>query len=227
MFTLEQLLSDHQYGHSQFQMDQFITSQNGATTWGKYKQALTELYSRFNALKISICEQMENDMNENSFSLAVTDDETSEDERKLARIRHIKFKLEQDGARRAIEGQKREFNRFYQHACALKKVLEDEHGTLTDVVKEKLEYDYWETKMKKTLATQLELNGRPNESLYEAILSLPRDMKYRILDELSHPEKLIEWHTHHSDGDDLPLGIIGDVKPLDFIEDFEKKLLGE
>lgn len=225
MFTLEQILSDHECGHSQFQIDNFITSKGGATTYGKYKQALTELYSRFNSLKVSICERLEKDLTENAFSI---DDDSSDDiERKVAKIQHIKFKLEQEGDRRAIEGQKREFNRFYQHACALKKMLEDKHGPLTDEVKKTLEHEYWETKLKQTLATQLELTGRPNESLYEAILALPKDMKYRILDELSHPDRLVEWHTQHSDEDNLPLDLISEVKPLDFIEDFEKKLLGE
>jgi hypothetical protein len=48
---LKAMLDDHQKYHSNLQIDRFIIYKSGVTPYGMYKQALRELYSRYESMK--------------------------------------------------------------------------------------------------------------------------------------------------------------------------------
>lgn len=227
-FKLEELLEDYEIGHSSFQIDNFIINQTGITVYGQYKQALIELYSRFNNLKIQLCDKISDELKEKKIEQSIEHSEEGSIDNKLAKLELIKFKLQQEEKLRTLESSKREFNRFYKHACLLKEKLTTEHGPLTKTTKADLEEQYWETKIKKDIALQLQTTGRISESLYDALLSLSQKIKCNIFCELKNPNNLIEWlNTHSIDTVDQQELNSAESYIYSELELFEKKLLGE
>lgn len=198
-YAVEELLKDHQTGHSEFQDDYLITVRAGGDTYGQYKQALRELHRRETGLReieFSI-EILEIDIDELDGKSPANEYDSR---RNAVELRKKTMQLEE--AQRVYRDTKREFDRFWHQACQLK----DEIGELTDEKRNKLDRDMWLNKVKSMIAIDLVCNGRPSQGTYEFVASLPKGMKREVLSSIQNHKNLIEWFEsfHNDHGFNLP-----------------------
>ena len=189
MYTLDQLLQDNQTGHSTLQQDYFITVRSGGTKYGMYKQALRELYKRWRGLKdIYTAKQLAQvDIDELESKIAC--DYANIFDKKRDVINLNKKKVDMNETDKVISETEREFQRFYQQACALK----TEIGELTEEKRNKLDIEMWQYKIKEMAALDYISTGRISKNVSELIMCIPSDMRQDILIEIKQPEKLIQW----------------------------------
>ena len=188
MIGLDELFSDHQLYHSDFQMDHLITIRAGGTVYGQYKQALRELYKRYRGLKglYSERELLQVDIDEL--------DEKATDNRFEARRNDINRKTKLMNAQemdKNIEETEREFKRFYAQAAALKEQV----GELTPERRDALDRDMWDFKIREMAAVDYLTTGRLGVNTVEFIGSLPSEMRQGVLEQISPAKQvaLIEW----------------------------------
>jgi len=163
---IDKLLADHLHGHSDFQMDYFITGKGGPTTYGMYRQALRELVARHKALKrLEIKRQMiELDIDQ----LQQQSDGCPIKQRR--RDLEIQLKrLELEDILTSIHTTRRELDRFYTQAVALKERL----GDIDDTRRHELEREMWVERAKLLAIIDLATAGRLSPASYEMIIALP------------------------------------------------------
>ena len=202
-YAIDELLRDHQTGHSEFQDDYLITIKAGGDTYGQYKQALRELYRRDRGLKDMLCgiEILEIDIEE------LDDAKPSTEYVHRRNVVELKRKTMQlEDAQRVARDTERELNRFWHQACLLKAEI----GELTDEKRKKLDRDMWLNKVKSMIAIDLVCHGRPSQSTYEFIGALPTNMKGEVLSAIQNQQYLIGWfETFHDEHGFSPNAIEG------------------
>ena len=198
MNKLKELFNDHQIYHSKFQQDYFITVKSGGTLYGQYKQALRELYSRYNGIKNGMfgLEKHFVDIEEQKY-IAETSNNIFKKKRAEIETRELESNLET--THKSLEDQKREFTRFYQQACWYKEQL----GELTDEKRDKLDKEMWIYKIKEMIALDFACGSSLQRATYGIIASLPKGMKQLVLKELKNPLQVVEWYEK-SDVNYLP-----------------------
>lgn len=189
MITIEQLLADHQSGHSDLQIDRFIVEKGNWTPYGRYKQALREIAGRHNSLQ---------EMREDA-ELAVLDldDAKVELQRELSgttgfarkQIAHNRQARKLEQIQRAITTQQRELDRLVALATDLKQQI----GELTPERREELDRETWSVRIRAMVAMDLLMGGRPSPATAELLIALPADMRQPILEDAAQPGKLIGW----------------------------------
>lgn len=189
---MEELLSDHQSGHSDLQIDYFIVSKGNWTPYGRYKQCLREIASRHNAL-LEMREEAE---------LAVLDlDDAKRDlGREVAgtpaairkRIACDRQRRRMDGIRQSLAGQQRELNRFVNLANELKRQV----GELTDERRSELDAEMWSVRARAMVALDLFTSGQLSQSTAELLIALPVEIRQPILQSAKNAEatgELFDW----------------------------------
>lgn len=183
--TAQELLADHQTGHSELQIDSFILAESGCTAYGMYVQCLRELDSRQDTL-----EGMKDD-------IATQQKELRERELRLTAT----LKLQRDV--------QREHDRFLMHARALKAQV----GELTTERRAALDDQMWIARITLNLAIEVFTNGIPSAGTLATILSLPKDMQTQILATIPNQKEATAWlqarPTH-----ELPQAITTDAAAL-------------
>ncbi|MBU1066960.1 hypothetical protein KKE60_04200 [Patescibacteria group bacterium] len=202
-FTLNELLADHQTGHSEFQDDNFITIRAGGTTYGQYKQALRELYRRIRGLRELTCDREKLGVEiKRATSIVVSSKDPFDGQ--LAEIETRRKTMQLEEADRVIENTRREAIRFYQQACALK----DELGDLTPKMRVQLEHELWMHKAREKIAIDFMTVGKMTTGTIEMVCSMPANLKAVLLAEVrTSTDKLIKWFINRNNDrhfDDLP-----------------------
>lgn len=191
---IEQLLFDHQPRHSDLQIDQFIVMKGNWTPYGRYKQALREIDSRYSGLQ---------DMREDA-ELAVLD----LDDAKVALQRELKGtpgfarkqiaynrqarRLEQ--IRRTIATQQRELDRLVALATDLKQQI----GELTPERREALDRETWSVRVRAMVALDMFTQGGLSPATAELLIALPAEIRRPILEDARTVQadgRLFDWLT--------------------------------
>ena len=84
-----------------------------------------------------------------------------------------------------IADTEREFARFYEQASILKDLL----GELDDEMKARLDAQEWEAQARAKMAKELMAHGRLSDRTLDLLVSLPREMKTRLVDEMNRDQK--------------------------------------
>ena len=204
---LQTLLQDHQLFHSTFQQDYLITTKAGGTIYGQYKQSLRELYKRFRGLR----ETHYNDRNLQTRIKKLEynlNNEKDKFKKEFLQIELDKNMWLQEESERVVTETKREFSRFYQQACTLKKMV----GNLTPERRKQLDEEMWEYRIKEMVALDFVASGRLGRGTYEMINASSKKIKKTVLDIVKDKDKqtkLIEWYENKEDNyqidyDNLP-----------------------
>jgi hypothetical protein len=198
MISLKELLDDHQVGMSKFQDNYFVTQKAGGTLYGQYKQALRELFSRFNILREDFfayeiekveLSRLQNDL-ENGKITNYYDKQINELELK-------KRKLGLYEKERFLEETKREFFNFYRQAVHLREKL----GDLNQERKDELDRDMYIWKVKANAAMDYLMHNRLTRETLSMVMSFPKDIKNQLIEELKNEnaDKITEWYLNHDE----------------------------
>jgi len=183
--TLNNLLADHEPGHSDFQIDNFILgSPECGTTYGKYRQVLRELEGRRAGLIGLYLDREEAQINIDELEAAA--DEMGQRRRAIALMR---ARISLDNLQRGIVHTEGEFRRFYAHAVALKKIL----GTLTPERKRTLDLEMWQHKARCSAAMDWNIYGRLSTDTLRLAMMMPPDMRPEFLSELRDSRGMTAW----------------------------------
>lgn len=217
--TFDRLIADHQLGMSEMQLDRFVTSRadygGGGTTYGRYKQALRELWKRWRGLKGLLGERalMELDvevldmMTRRWFCRSVT--------RRRARIELEQKRLQLQEVDKTIEDTEREFVRFYQQAEALKQVV----GDLTPARRDQLDREMWAHNLKAAAALEVITTGRVGHNTVMFIQAGPCEWRKPLLLEIfgggdnqeeraRYRADLVKWFLEHEPEVALPALVV-------------------
>lgn len=192
MKMLQQLLDDHQTGHSEFQDDHFITIRAGGTPYGQYKQALRELYKRFRGLRELTCDR---DIALIEIEKLECSEEIDSFTQRINKVELRRKRMQIEESERVLRDTKREFTRFYQQAVALKAEI----GGLTDKKRAKLEQERWEHQITQMAAIEMLSQGRFKDSTIAMLASMPPDSRQDVHGKITSDHgKLIEWLFNES-----------------------------
>ena len=176
-WTLDQLLADHQPGHSEYQIDHFIVGRGNWTPWGRYRQALREIDKRLRGLS-----QLRDDR-----ELAQVDLEELERTwvfraatRRRNAVKHRRLEAQIQFLNRDIAECERELARLTAIAQGLKTQL----GDLSPERRAALEEETWETRLRAMAGLDILTQGRITEQTLSLLLSLPRSRRDPILREV-------------------------------------------
>lgn len=192
--NIKEFLKDHQIYHSDFQMDNFITTRAGETQYGQYKQALRELFKRYRGLKeLYIAKELlQVDIDELEFSEVSKLEDTHYSNRRNA-INLTKHRMDMEDLDRNIEHTEREFKRFYAQANTLKQAI----GELTSKKRNKLDREMWIHKLKSMVAIDYITKGRIGENALTFIRSTPKNIRKQLLIEIKNQPELISWFENY------------------------------
>ncbi len=188
MSDLKIFIDDHQRFASQFQLERFVTVKNGGTPYGMYKQACREIAKRSRALKRL-------DGQRRILLIEIEELEAHGDEKGNAAARKsvINLEMKRDDLAELDETlaeTRRELDIFTAQASPLKAQV----GELDVNARNRLEQELWEHKLKQRAVIDVVTSGRPGRGTVEAILSLPRDSRDRILSKIGgDPKQLVPW----------------------------------
>ena len=220
MGRLQELLNDHLSYHSQFQQDYFITGlgKAGNTAFSQYKQSLRELNSRYRALKdlYASRELLQIDIEE--LQTRMKKPFNNEFDKRRKQIKLTRKYMTMEDLNKTINDMMLEFNRFYQHANALKNRIESQVGPLDQEKYEKLEKEMWEVKIKSMAAMDFIVNNHIGQQTMDMIMSLPLEDRNKMLrmvksnvDKNGNPDcsnqiELMKWfETYKNELDDVQL----------------------
>jgi hypothetical protein len=191
MLELKALLADHQLFHSDLQMDCFITASNGGTHYGQYKQALRELYSRYDSLKGLYAERELAGIDIDEFSQPPNAADTEFDERRR-KVKLTQARMKLDSLARSIADSEREFRRFYAQCVALKKIV----GELTPERRNELDREFWLHRLKSLAAIDVLSHGRVGPNVLTLAHSLPAAMRQDLWSEIGpgREGELVQWY---------------------------------
>lgn len=195
VLEVETLLLDHEKYHSSFQIDHFITSKAGGTTYGMYRQALREMGKRYENLKRQYIEHKRANIDRAELEHDIKRAKGA-DGRPLSKFDLERKKLdltekvmEHEAAERVTQDLTREFLRFLGQAQALKKEL----GPISALTRKVLDRAMWVHKMKQKVALDLWANGRLTSNVLDNIMVLPFDDQQKVLDFASNREAAMAW----------------------------------
>jgi len=182
---LTDLLMTYNSCHSEFQIDHFIVGR-GRTTWGCYKQAVREIITRTEALRVLILDSLAPHAQSVRFS-QINSQRTKDDLNPCDRpttMEHFQ-----------IYSAVRELERFLFHVIQLREAL----GPLSELSCGVHEQDFWVHQARESLAKDLIEYSRPTSSTLELIVLLPkrcRQVLLRVLFDPHERESLIRWYLN-------------------------------
>jgi len=169
---LEELLSDHQPFHSNFQIDHFIIRKSAPTAFGQYVQVLRELDARVEELKSAYVRIEKQKIECSSLESAIPRSKS----REIHALDILEANRKLDHEETMQTDRFREFARLYSIAVQLK----EEVGELTQERRDKLDAENWETVLAERFVFQIQNNARDFD-LSETVISLPDAMAKRII----------------------------------------------
>ena len=190
--AIEELLADHQGGHSDLQIERFITIKGNWTAYGRYKQCLREIDGRHRGLQ-ELREEAELaalDLQDAARWLGSETEGTADHTRR--RIARDRQQRRLDQTRRAIAEQERELQRFVELATELKQQL----GELTPRRRSELERELWAVRTRAMVALDLFTSGSLSTATAELLIALPADIRRPILAAAKQAEQqggLFDW----------------------------------
>ena len=134
-------------------MDRLVVAKSGITTYGRYVQALRELYGRYRAIRECLFEVEELTIDVDAANLRVASGDEIERRRALLERKRKRAALSECESR--LNGVCYEFTRYFLNALALKKVL----GPLNQESVEGHERELMLAQVRKSIADDC-LNGR-------------------------------------------------------------------
>lgn len=192
--SLAELLSDHQGGHSDLQIEQFITVKGHWTTYGRYKQCLREIDKRHRGLvdlreeaELAAMDLMEA---EEPATLAVTDTR----ERTRLRIARDRQQRQLDQIQQTIAETERELHRFVAIASELKPQV----GELTPERRNELDRELWSVRVRAMVALDMFTQGGLSPATAELLIALPAEIRKPILEDARTVQadgRLFDWLT--------------------------------
>jgi hypothetical protein len=190
MTSLSELLTDHEFFHSNLQMDSFITIRAGGTVYGCYKQALRELQTRITALR------------GHRSTRALLEVEIEEHEAADSRRDRIHASTKRAALAecdRVIADTIRELTRFYGQADALRSALvkAGESFPLESKARDRLDREMWGHQIKCRAAVEFLSSRRLQSSTIELFQALPAIMRQQLADEIfneASQNRLIHWY---------------------------------
>jgi hypothetical protein len=192
MIPLSDLLSDHQEFHSDLQMDSFITSRNGQTLYGCFKQSLRELRTRVTGLiqRYAMRDKSLVDIDELACDCI---DPFQAKRNAIDRTEKIRF---MEMCEAVIRDNEREFWRFYCQAVANRRGLEAQGVTfpLDDETRGRLDRQMWEHQLKVMAVVDFMTTDRLQKNTIELLQSVQPEMRKRIWDEFNDRAKLVDWY---------------------------------
>jgi hypothetical protein len=190
--SIADLLQDHQFFHSDLQMDSFITIRAGGTLYGCYKQALRELQTRVSAMRT------------HTSAVAILEIEIEEHEQadsKRDRIHAVTKRRALQETRRLIQDSLRELGRFYGQAVAIRESFQAKgiEFPLDAETRHLLDCEMWTHQLKCRAVTDLLSVGHIQATTLELLQALPLDWRQSMRKEIIGvpPEKLIDWFMAH------------------------------
>lgn len=213
MTALEDLLADHQFFHSNLQMDSFITIRAGGTLYGCYKQALRELQTRTTALR------------SHRVARAILEIEIEEHDGGDSRRDRIHGKTKREAlgeCDRVIGDTLREFARFYGQADALRNALARSgvKFPLDTETRDRLDREMWVHQIKCRAAVEFLSSTHLQNSTIELFQALPGVMRKQLAEEIfgeANRKRLIHWYMTYEP--DVP-------QPTEITDQTVRSLLG-
>lgn len=199
MIPVETLLSFHRFGHTERQMDSFITARAGGTPYGCFVQSLRELSKRVRGLRDSLFEREE-------LRLRIQRLEAKSTPIAIQRAKRLRSALEE--ATWQEQDTHREFLHFYCQAASLYRHLGFDKTAPTPEVLAKLDDERWEHNLLCSMSLDL-MTGGLQRGTIESINCLPTETKNRLFrsafgpaphDQSSHRphvESLIQWFLNY------------------------------
>lgn len=222
MTPLNDLLADHQFFHSNLQMDSFITIRAGGTLYGCYKQALRELQTRVTALRGHRAARA---------ILEIEIEEHDAGESRRDRIHATTKRAALGECDRVMNDTLREFARFYGQADALRTALERTgvKFPLNDETRDRLDREMWVHQIKCRAAVEYLCANRLQNSTIELFQALPGTMRQRLANEIfgeGNQRGLIDWYmTYEPDvprpteiSDQTVRGLVGCSESFDLLK---------
>lgn len=165
------LLKDYRPEHSEFQMEHFIVGSDGHP-WPRYKQALRELSARHRGVI------------ESGIELSAMLAELKRERAKCFLLRSSKkiaaLESNIESAKEKRRPKVREYVTFYSIALGLKRKI----GEVNAARRRELEAESWAEKARKMAAIDLLSIGGLQRNTVEFIVSMPRDVRRRIIEDL-------------------------------------------
>ena len=180
---LQELLADHQFYHSDLQIDHLILARSGAgTLGGLYKQALRELFKRYRILRGLYATRARTriELDKVPWWKYVVRFVAGAAYRQCERIRQAERELSFDDLERNIADTEREFNRFLAHADALKRKV----GPLTPERRTELDREYWCHTLRNSILQSALSGQRPDGNTVEFLAALPSTIRKTIFDDI-------------------------------------------
>lgn len=200
-----ELLADHQPFHSPYQINRFILG-NAVTNWGAYKQALREIRTRVDALKIDYVKRER----ERIKIARLHEDPRRESGSTLDRSEWRCDLAEREFALESIDAmtvdRERELEHFVGSAMALRAKL----GDLTPDRRAALDDDHWRREITLQVASELQVRQLAPNTM-RSLMLLPRIDRDRILNLIRHnPGELLaeldNFAIPHADPVDVSIG---------------------
>ena len=165
--NVENLLSDFQPEHSQFQIENFIIGTNNHI-WERYKQALRELSARHDDMIASemTIEEIKKTRGKNWIRRLFAKTKVSEKQLKNLEKKHA--------------SKKREYIAFYEIARGLKNII----GEIDNEKRQRLEAEAWTEKALMIAAIDYISIGGLQRTTAEFIISFPKEIRKKILNNL-------------------------------------------
>jgi len=187
MITREELGSlfgDHRKYHSERQIDSFIVARSGLTPYGRYRQSLRELWSRYSSLWSAWRELQE-------LQIDLEEAEArAEFESDFDRRRHVlkvqDLRVRKDSKVFAVREISREFARFLAHARAWKEQV----GELTDERRRVLDDEFWRETFRNMAGLDVVQSGAVSRKCWALVSTLPKRERLPLLAELQNTAQL-------------------------------------
>jgi hypothetical protein len=180
MVAIDSLLKFHVGGHSEVQMDHFITLRAGGTVYGCFLQSLRELSKRVRAVRESHLS-----LQELLLRIETLRGRTSGDSFQ-ARLNTIRLErlhnrsLELGGV---IHSECRELLHFYGQAASLFYALGFDRTPPAPARLRELELERWQHHLRCLIALDLYTTGRPSKATAELLQCMPSKVRHRIAHE--------------------------------------------
>lgn len=210
MIPIATFLAETNNGHSDFQIDHFITIRSGGTLYGCYHQACRELSSRVGALADCLFSIAETEIKLRRAEERAESDSTPH-RRELAQVKsqRLRFGLEQ--FRHRLTELRNELLRFYAQCAALYVALGFDREPPSAERLAQLEQQRWEHHIRCQIAVDLFTQGRPGRNTAEALQSLPAAMRKRLAADCLESEeaqrRCIAWYFEYSPDIPAPLAL--------------------
>jgi len=206
-----EFLNDNETFHSNFQIDNFIICGSSSTVYGKYKQSIREVSSRYDTLKNHYLDREVKTLDLKILELDLKElNDVSEKGKILRRkkeIEIIRANSELEKLDLIIFDTEREFARIYGHCEILKNKL----GTLDNKKKAILEEEYWVERIKTMAILELISSGQVQGTTLDMLSLISSEKREKILESLDkeHINDSIKWFYDKSSSFE------NDIKKLD------------